>query len=247
MLVFLVRPSADGEPGRRRGVAIAWAVGGILLVVGIAVGLGAGGIIDRFKSGTVVGDVRFQLWRDALRILAVHPAGIGRGAFNHVYPIYRTVKNEAFSITYAYLENHPLQLLVDSGVVLFLAVVAGIVIVVREIVLRGRRDRIEAALLAALSAVTVHSFVDFGLETLGVSAAVFAAILGTVLGRRPRGTEAVAASRGATFAVVGVTCAGLLFGAASIAHRSDDNFEDAIKETARDDQEPRASSSRLGD
>jgi len=228
MFVFLVRLATDAGSVRRRGVAIAWGVGGVVIVAGIAAVLGAGGIIDRFKAGPVGGDVRFQLWRDAFRILAAHPAGIGRGAFNHVYPVYRTVKNQAFSITYAYLENHPLQLLVDSGVLLFLAVVAGVAVVVREIVLRGRRDRIEAALLAALFAVTAHSFVDFGLETLGVSLP-FAAILGTVLGRC-RGSEAAGASRGATFAVVGVTCAGLLFGAASIAHRSDDNFDNLLKQ-----------------
>jgi hypothetical protein len=227
LFVFLVRLSTDDGATPRRRVAFAWGVGGVALVVGIAAVLGAGGMVDRFTSGSVVADVRFQLWRDALRILAAHPAGIGRGAFNHVYPIYRTVKNEGYSITYAYLENHPLQLLVDSGVLFYLAVVAGVVVVVREIVLRGRRDRIEAALLAGLFAVTAHSVVDFGLETLGVSLP-FAAILGTVLGRC-RGTDVAAISRRASLAVVGVAGAGLLFGVASIAHPSDDNFDKLLK------------------
>jgi O-antigen ligase/tetratricopeptide (TPR) repeat protein len=225
--VLLVRLSTDGGAQPRRRVAVAWGVGGMIAVAGIAAILGAGGLIDRFKSSSVGADIRFQLWRDAFRVLAAHPAGIGRGAFNHLYPVYRTVKNGAFSITYAYLENHPLQLLVDSGVVLFLAIVAGLGVVVREIVRRGRRDRIEAALLAGLLAVTTHSFVDFGLETLGVSLP-FAAILGTVLGRC-RATETTAVSRRTTLALVGVTCAGLLFGVASIAHPSDDNFDKLLK------------------
>jgi tetratricopeptide (TPR) repeat protein len=237
MFVFLIRLSTEGGTRPRRGVAAAWGVGGVVLVAALAAVLGAGGLVDRFKSGSVVADVRFQLWRDAFRILAAHPAGIGRGAFNHVYPIYRTVKNEAFSITYAYLENHPLQLLVDSGVLLYLAVLAGVGLVIREIVLRGRRDRIEAALLAALVAVTAHSFVDFGLETLGVSLP-FAAILGTVLGRC-RGAEAAAISRRASLSVVAVSCAGLLFGVASIAHPSDDNF-DALLKGAKTPAESRA-------
>jgi tetratricopeptide (TPR) repeat protein/O-antigen ligase len=229
LFVLLVRLSSDGGEKPRRGVAVAWGVGVAVLVAGIAAVLGAGALVDRFKSSSVVEDVRFQLWRDAFRVLAAHPAGIGRGAFNHLYPVYRTVKNEAFSITYAYLESHPLQLLVDSGWLLFLVIVAGVVIVVREIALRGRRDRIEAALLAALFAVCAHSFVDFGLETLGVSLP-FAAVLGTVLGRC-RGTEAAATSRRVTLGVVGVTCAGLLFAAASIAHPSDDNFDKLLKES----------------
>ena len=228
LFAFLRRLSVQDGTGLRRSVAAAWGVGVVVLIVGIAAALGAGGLIDRFKEGSL-GDVRFQLWRDGLRVLAAHPAGIGRGAFNHLYPVYRTVTSAAFPITYAYLENHPLQLLVDSGWLLFAAVLVGVAVVVREIVRRGRRDRIEAAFLAGLFGLTAHSFLDFGLETLGV-ALPFAAILGTVLGRCHR-TEGSATSPRATWAVVGVTCAGLVFGALSIAHSSDDDFDKLLKHT----------------
>jgi tetratricopeptide (TPR) repeat protein len=237
LFVFLRGISRDDGPGARRGVAIAWGVGLVLSVVGIAAALGAGGLVDRLRTSTLGDDTRFHLWRDAFRVLAAHPAGIGRGAFNHVYPVYRTVGATAFPITYAFLENHPLQLLVDSGWLLYAAILAAVVIVVRELVRRGRRDRLEAAFLGGLFAVTAHSFLDFGLETMGV-ALPFAAILGTVVGRCPRAEGAVT-SRRAAWALVAVSCACLLFGAASIAHPSDDDFDKLLKR-ARGPAEVRA-------
>jgi hypothetical protein len=236
-LLLLRRSSSEDDAPQRRGAALAVGAGVVALVAGMAAVLGAGALVDRFKASSFVDEVRFRLWRDGLRVLSVHPAGIGRGAFNHLYPIYRTLKNEAFAITYAHLENHPLQLLVDSGWPLFLAIVAAAVVVIREIVRRGRRDRIEAALLAGLFAVTAHSLLDFGLETLGVSLP-FAAMLGTVLGRS-RGTQEAAISRRATWAIFGLTCASLLFGVAAIAHSSDDDFDNLLKRS-RSVEETRA-------
>jgi hypothetical protein len=226
-LLLLRRSSSDDEAPQRRGAALAVGAGVLALVAGMAVVLGAGALVNRFKESSFVDEVRFRLWRDGVRVLSVHPDGIGRGAFNHLYPVYRTLKNEAFAITYAHLENHPLQLLVDSGWPLFLVIVAAAVVVLREIVRRGRRDRIEAALLAGLFAVTAHSLLDFGLETLGVSIP-FAAMLGTVLGRS-RSAQEAAISRRATWAIFGLTCASLLFGVAAIAHPSDDDFDKLLK------------------
>jgi tetratricopeptide (TPR) repeat protein len=226
-LLLLRRSSRDDDAPQRRGAALALGAGVLALVAGLAALLGAGALVDRFNASSFVDEVRFRLWRDGLRVLSIHPGGIGRGAFNRLYPVYRTLKNEGPALTYAHLENHPLQLLVDSGWPLFLAIVAAVVVVVREIVRRGRRDRIEAALLAGLFAVTAHSFLDFGLETLGV-ALPFAAILGTVLGRC-RSFEEAAFSKRATRAIFGLTCASLVFGLAAIAHSSDDDFDKLLK------------------
>jgi tetratricopeptide (TPR) repeat protein/O-antigen ligase len=226
LFAFLRRSSREEGPGARRGVVLAWSAAAVLLVVGMAAWLGAGELMERFRTSSLTEEARFQLWRDAFRVLAAHPAGIGRGAFEHVYPIYRTVKNW-FPVTFAFLENHPLQLLVDSGWLLFGLILAAVAVVIREIAVRGRRDRIEAALLAGLFAVTAHSFLDFALETLGV-AIPFAAILGTVLGRG-RGAENAPMSSRATSVVVGLTCASLVFGAIATAHPSDDDFDKALK------------------
>jgi tetratricopeptide (TPR) repeat protein len=226
VFVLLRRAATDADRGARRGASVAWAVAVVLLVGATAAALGAGGLVDRLKTTSLADEARLHLWRDGFRVLAAHPAGIGRGAFEHVYPVYRTVETW-IPITFGYLENHPLQLLVDSGWLFFVAIGAAVVLVVREVVLRGRRDRIEAAFLGGLVAIVAHSCLDFALETMGV-ALPFAAILGTVLGRcRPQDGPSV--PRRAVFALVAVTCVSLVFSAASIAHPSDDDFDKLLK------------------
>jgi hypothetical protein len=201
---------------------IAWGFLAALLVMLTAGALGAGSIVDRFRSGSVSEDVRFHLWRDSLSVLAAHPAGIGRGAFERVYPAYRTVKTD-LPVTFAYVENQSLQLLIDSGWLFFGAILVGVGLVLRQLVRHGRRDKIEAALLAGLFAVLAHSLVDFGLETLGVMLP-FLAILATVLGRCAPSPEVPRPSKAALPLVV-VTCAGLLAGAIAIALPSDADFD----------------------
>ncbi len=71
-----------------------------------AAALGADQLVDRFKTDAVTTDVRLRLWRDALHVLAAHPLGIGRGAFDRVYPIYRTVKIP-LAVRFAFVENEP--------------------------------------------------------------------------------------------------------------------------------------------
>ena len=155
--------------------------------------LGADQLIERFKTDAVSTDVRLRLWRDGLRVLAAHPMGIGRGAFSRVFPIYRSLKMP-FPIRFAFLENQPLQLLVDCGWFFSLLIAISLVVAAWRIVRHGRRDKIEAALVAGLVAVLVHSTVDFGLETLGVLLP-FAAILGTVLGRLAQVSTAASSVR----------------------------------------------------
>ena len=103
----------DGAPKRWRSSLI---LGALLLgLLGIgAAALGADQLIDRFKSGAISTDVRFRVWLDSWRVLQAHPFGIGRGAFDRVYPIYRTIK-APFSLRFAFVENEPLQLLIDCG------------------------------------------------------------------------------------------------------------------------------------
>ena len=227
MFAFLRYLAKEDGSGQRARTWIAWgALVSVLIAVTAGV-LGAGALVDRFRESAVTEDGRFQLWHDSLKVLGAHPAGIGRGAFERVYPIYRTVKNW-FPITFAYVENHPLQLLIDSGWPLFGLVVASLALVVRELVRHRRRDKIEAAFLAGLFAVVAHSFVDFGLETLGVLLP-FVAILGTVMGRCSAAEDSTAPNELA-LPLAALACAGLIFGAAAIAHPSDDDFDKLLKE-----------------
>jgi tetratricopeptide (TPR) repeat protein len=229
VLVFAVLRhfGADVNAGRRRA-SVAWAA----LIIGVfalgAAALGAGQLIDRFKTDTVTTDVRFHLWRDGLRVFATHPFGIGRGAFDRVFPIYRAFKMR-FPLRFAFVENEPLQLLIDCGWFLFvLLAVAFIVLIGRRLVRYGRRDKVEAALVAGLIAVLAHSVVDFGLETLGVLVP-FTAVLGATMGRLRTSTPTLPATAGWSIAAMAAACA--LFGVAATRHRSADDFDALLKQT----------------
>ena len=226
MFIFLRRLSRGDRAEPRRAVSIAWGLFIALLVLGIAGALGAGALAERFRPTAVSQDFRLHLWLDSLRVLKAHPLGIGRGAFERVYPAYRTFKSP-LPTTFAFVENYPLQLLIDSGWILFGFLVVGAVVVIRALVTRRRGDEIEAALLAGLFAVSVHSIVDFGLETMGVLLP-FMALLGTVMGRS-RGSDAPTPPRKIALSVVAVSCGGLLFGAAALVHKSSDDFDKLIR------------------
>jgi tetratricopeptide (TPR) repeat protein len=211
------------DPAQRRLVAGSFVALAALLGVGI-LALGADQLVTRLRADGVSTDIRFQVWRDGLRVLGAHPAGIGRGAFDRIFPIYRTVKMP-FPIRFAFLENEPLQYLVDCGWFLTALIVAALGFVAYRVARHGRRDAIEAALCAGLVAVLAHSVVDFGLETMGVMLP-FAALAGTLLGRiGSPGHQPARAATGITWTAVGLAVFGLVFGAASIIHRSDDNFD----------------------
>jgi tetratricopeptide (TPR) repeat protein len=235
MFVFLRYFAKDGGATHRRRASLAW--GGFLLglVVLGAAALGAGQLVDRFHANAVTSDVRFRVWRDSLRVLAAHPFGIGRGAFDRVFPVYETITTP-FALRFAFVENEPLQLLIDCGWVLFAVLFTGFGLVVWQIARHGRRDKIEAALVAGLFAVLVHNLVDFGLETPGILLP-FTAILATVLGRIASPDQKVPAW--GRWLAVGLAGAGCLVGMVSLCRGSSDDF-DALLARAHTAAEQRA-------
>jgi tetratricopeptide (TPR) repeat protein len=224
LYVSLRAIARDGAAGDRRRTLL-WASILLGFIVLGASALGAGQLIDRFQSTDVTGNVRFRVWRDSLRVLAAHPLGIGRGAFDRVFPIYRTVK-APFPLRFAFVENEPLQWLIDCGWPMFIALAAGFGLIVVQIFRRGRRDRIEAALLAGLFAVLVHNLVDFGLETPGVLLP-FTGILATVLGRIATGDQP--SSRWRPWLVVILAGAACAVGLAAIASPAYDDFDALLR------------------
>jgi tetratricopeptide (TPR) repeat protein len=224
-------PDASGV--RHRRASLAWA--GLVLAVivfGAAV-LGASQLVDRFKTDTVGTDVRFHLWRDSLRVFVAHPFGIGRGAFDRVFPIYREFRMP-FAVRFAFVENQPLQLLIDCGWFFFLLLAGAVVVLVGWRTIRhGRRDKTEAALLAGLIAVLAHNLLDFGLETLGVLIP-FTAIVGTLLGRL-KAPEPPARITRARWGIAATAAACAVLGAAATAHRSNDDFDAMLKHVQSSD------------
>jgi Tfp pilus assembly protein PilF len=227
MFVFLLYVTEKaGTTGGRR-VSLAWALLILCSMVVVGGALGANQLVDRFKTDAVTTDIRLRLWRDAWRVIVAHPFGIGRGAFDRVFAIYRTLETP-FPLRFAFVECEPLQLLIDCGWVLFLFLLAGFGILLWWIVRYGRRDRVQAALLTGLFAVLVHSTVDFALETIGVLLP-FAAMAGVLAGRAREGAERWAAPGNARWAIVGAATFGVLFGIASAAHASYDDFDSLLK------------------
>jgi tetratricopeptide (TPR) repeat protein len=192
-----------------------------------ALALGAGQLVERFKADDVSTDVRLRLWRDSLHVLRAHPIGIGRGAFDRVFPVYRTLAMP-YPLRFAFVECEPLQLLIDCGWLFGAVLLAAAGLVTFLIIRLGRRDKIEAALVSGAFAVVVHNCVDFGLETLGVLLP-FAMVLGTILGRihEPNGRTAVRS--GARWAVVAAAMATGLFGIVSAASASADDLDALLK------------------
>ena len=224
----------EGASTARRRTGMMW---GLLLVGFVVLGAGALGaqqLVERFRTSSIGGDIRFALWRDGFRVLSAHPLGIGRGAFERIFPIYRTVKT-SFSLRFSFLENEPLQWLVDSGWLLFAFVVAGVGAVVWFAVRHARKDRIEAALLGGLIAVLIHSVVDFGLETLGVMLP-FMAVLGVLFGRLRTESAEPASGGNRGWAISGVAVASLIVGVISIAHPSSDDMDMLLKRAAPGDK-----------
>jgi len=206
------------------------AFGAILLgVVALAaVGFGSAQVLERFSSESLGENTRLQLWRDSWRVIRAHPLGIGRGTFDHVYPIYRTL-HTVTATRFAFVESHPLQMLVDGGWAFLVATAAGLGALIVHVARRGRRDVTESALIAGVAAVLVHSCLDFGLETLGVLLP-FVVVLGTLLGRMRTPPARNARFKWPITALAG---ASLVIGIASVAHGSYDDFDRLLRQAVR--------------
>ena len=187
--LVLVPGSDDGEPRpRSRFVS---ALVGLLLVAGVTLALGGERVLGEVLATRAGSEQKFQVWKDALKMIPAHPMGIGLGAFSRVYPIYQTVPHVFW---FEFLENQPLGILIEAGIPGALLVVVALVLTARHLGKRARRDKVEASLLAALAAVLAHNLVDFGLEVPGVLLP-FAAVLGAVFGRQISAAQAAPPSR----------------------------------------------------
>ncbi len=131
------------------------------------------------------------------------------------------------SVRYSFLENEPLQLLVDTGWVGAAAIVAGLVLLVRHVWKLRRADRIELALVCGLVAVLVHSLVDFGLETLGVLLPL-SVLFGAVLGRTKDWSAQRMQRRRMTW-VVGAAVVGLVVGGVGLALPASADFDARLR------------------
>lgn len=234
-LALLVRrpepvPNDPGSQGFERRHLV-WLVAGVASLSLLALSLGASALLDRLTQGNVLGDIRFALWRDSLRLLSAHPFGVGAGAFDRVYPIYRTMST-GHAVRFSHVENQPLQWLLEYGWVGFVVLVVAACLTLRAFAPRSMTPS-SLALGAGLLATFTHNFVDFGLDLLGVSLP-FWALAGTLAGRAQRAPNAPAPR---STLVMSLTAVALGFlSTPIIVSRPLRDFDAAIRKAKTDDE-----------
>ena len=188
ILFFLARAS-HSSTGASASHRIPVAVGIILCLLAGTFWIGIDPIVNRFELLPTELDLgeegRVRVWRDSLSAVSdFWLTGAGASSFQYVFPIYRSFGGPRF---YSWAHNDYLQALVELGVPGFLLVLALLIWSLRRAVAVHRRLKgssfrdLHAGYCAALGAVALHSFTDFGLH-LPANAALAAVVLGIVTG-----------------------------------------------------------------
>gem|GEM_PF-1197589 len=229
------RATAEGAPRPGAGPlarTLAWSLGALACLVSIAVALGAAPVLDELAHTNLTGGTeKIVVWRDSLPILLHHPLGIGRHAFDRVYPVYKTLTQNS---RFQFVENGPLQLLLDLGWPGVALLVLAVVWVLRKIPIR--RDYVAAALAAGLVAVLAHNLVDFGLEIMGIRvpfAAVAGVLVGRAWGRDEAAPTVTEGPRWAAPVLIGIVALGLATGLWAESHRQAEQLEERWREAPR--------------
>lgn len=104
-------------------------------------------------------------WRSAPDLLATSPwVGIGRGAFEFSY----TSVQPPIGVTFSHIENEYIQTVLDWGIPTAIAILVALLLLLRALFRRGVADGLAAGGLAAIAALLIQSFYDFGLEFAGM-------------------------------------------------------------------------------
>ncbi len=122
---------------------------------------------DMAATGQISADARAQIWRDTTELIKAYPwFGCGMGAYGSCFLRYKTV-GPMFTVDYAH--NDYLQVLAELGIFGFCA---GLLFVARvfqgatasAVAARTVDERyIAIACLASITAILLHSFVDFNM------------------------------------------------------------------------------------
>ncbi len=128
-----------------------------------------------------LGKLEMVLW--ALPVLRDHPLfGIGRGAFESVFPAHRT---SAGHVVFAYVENFPAQWLVEWGAPVALAALVAFAWALAPSRLGALRSRLAASAFTGVIVVLLQNLADLSLEIPAVCFAL-ATVLGSLWGDRAR-------------------------------------------------------------
>jgi tetratricopeptide (TPR) repeat protein len=157
---------------------------GMALALAVAAWLALDPIVSEMRTVTgATQEVKVQMWPDGVRLARQFLlTGIGRGAFATVFP---SLKTETMQVTFSHLENTWLQLPVDMGLFVGVALIG---LFAWAWVAAARQRDLSRPMLGALAGaagLAAHNVVDFSFELLGV-ALPFAVVLGLASRAMPR-------------------------------------------------------------
>jgi len=166
---------------------------GLILIIGLATVRFDRGPIERFSWWQDEAQIRFNLWKDSIKIVPDFPLiGRGLGTFREVIPYYRSqldfvrISDAPQGAFWNHAHNDYLQLLIECGVLGFLIMAWGLTRTLRYLVsgLARVTDREIAimgyALLSGMTALLIHSFSDFNFH-IPANALIFSVLLGLCL------------------------------------------------------------------
>jgi tetratricopeptide (TPR) repeat protein len=219
---------AENPRAGRIGRTIGWSLFAVACLASAAFALGASPVLDEVASTNLASRTeKIVVWKDSLSMVRHHPLGIGRHAFDRVYPVYKTL---TMNSRFVFVENGALQLLIDLGWPGVALLGSALVWLAWKLKQGWRGDSIDAALFAGLVAVGAHNLVDFGIETMGVRLP-FAAMAGVLIGRHAvvrseAGQAAQSATRWMALAVGATVVVGIAIGFHSVLAISAEDLED---------------------
>ena len=174
--------SATGSRGVGQRVIIA-----VLVIAAAGLPLaqvGSDRLIQRFERSAEdlqSEEGRLTVWKDTVRIAADFPLfGTGYGTFAEIYPMYRSPEVRKF---YRHAHNDGLQAIAEGGIVGagFLILLTFPVVTLTVAALRGAKGTLGVGFAAGLSAVLLHSLVDFPFH-IPATAATAAILSGALMG-----------------------------------------------------------------
>jgi len=126
---------------------------------------------------------RSAVWHDTLGMIRAAPLfGVGFGAFDAAYPIFRSPE---VRLHYDHAHNDPLQALAEGGLAAGVLLALVLAPLLREIVraLGRGRGTLAVGLAAGAAALLLHGLIDFNFH-IPANAATGAILAGTLLGLR---------------------------------------------------------------
>jgi len=179
---------------KRRGhSAVVQIAIGLTLISGLVTIRFDRGPIERFSWWQDEAQIRFNLWKDAIKMVPDFPLfGRGLGTFRQAIPYYRSkldfvnISDAPHGAFWHHAHNDYLQLLIECGAVGFLLMIWGFIRTSRHLILGLARNTdweiatIGYALLSGMVALLIHSFFDFNFH-IPANALIFCTLLGLSL------------------------------------------------------------------